>query len=188
KKEEIKIEGKDTFKMLFTAKKLSEIKFSDIKGDITVATVYKTMAGELGETDERLTITRSYVGDNEKAGTTFNASEYVKVVLKIRFANTAPTGIYMVEDYLPASLRYVSAYTKANNRLVDKQARWYPHEILGQKVSFYIYHHNKDNRERTIEYFARVSSLGQFTADSAAVFNLESNVTAYTPRTVITIK
>lgn len=188
KKETATIKGIGMVSMFLTSDKLSDIKFSDIKGDISVATVYKAPIGEISATDSRVSIERSYCDSNGKSMTTFDPSGYMKVILKIKFDPTAPTGCYMVEDYLPASFRYASSNNVANEWLENQQRMWYPHEVSGQKVSFYIYHNNLGSEERTVEYFARAVNIGEYTADCAAVFNLESNVIGYSPRAKVIVK
>jgi hypothetical protein len=189
KKETVTIKGRDTYSMFLTAEKLKNIRFSDVKGKITVSTVYSAPLGEIAETDNRITINRTYSDRNGVAKTAFNASEYVKVTLNVRFEPTAPTGRYMVEDYLPASLLYVSSWNEADEWVEGDWNTWYPHEVSGQKVSFWVYHQNNDkNPVKTITYFARVYNYGEFTADNAAVYNLESNVINYAPRVKISVK
>lgn len=184
RKEHVTINGRETCSMFLTTDKLSNIRFSNIKGKVTVATVYTAPIGEISKTDPRVTIERNYYDRTGKQVTSFDSSEYIKVSLKINFDPAAPSGRYMVEDYLPASLLYVSSYSEADVWL-DNSDAWYPHEIFGQKVSFSLYHHNQGIKERTIEYFARVYNMGTYTADNAAVFNLEGNVINYAPRVKI---
>lgn len=186
KKETVTLKGRETRSMFLTADKLKNIRFSDVEGKITVACVYTAPLGEISQTDERISIKRTYFDRSGAEKTTFAPSEYVRVRLVISFEPTAPSGNYMVEDYLPASLRHV--YRGETGMRSDLDARWYPHEIFGQKVSFCVYHNNKDNRSIIIEYFARVYNIGEYTTDCAAVYNLESNMINYTPRTRITVE
>lgn len=189
RKESVTIKGRDTCSMFLTAEKLQNIRFSDVKGQITVSTIYSAPLGDIAETDDRIGIDRTYSDRNGNAKKTFSASEYVKVTLNIQFEPTAPTGRYMVEDYLPASLRYVSSWNEADEWVEGAWNTWYPHEISGQKVSFCIYHQNTDKTPtKTITYFARVYNYGEYTADNAAVYNLESNVINYAPRVRISVK
>lgn len=189
KKEAVTIKGRDTYSMFLTAEKLQNIRFSNVKGKITVSTVYSAPLGEIAAIDNRISISRTYSDRNGNEKTSFNGSEYVKVTLVIKFEPTAPTGRYMVEDYLPASLRYVYSWNEADAWVDETWDAWYPHEISGQKVSFGIYHRNNSKTPmKTITYFARVNNYGEFTADNAAVYNLESNVINYAPRVRISVK
>ena len=188
KQETVTLKGRDTYSMFLTAEKLEKIRFSDVKGKITVSTVYDAPLGETAQTDSRITIERTYTNREQKNTTTFETSDYVKVTLRIRFSPTAPSGRYMVEDCLPASLRYVYSHDEAN-QWVDGTMVWYPHEISGQKVSFCVYHWNTDKTPvKTITYFARVINSGEYTADHASAYNLDSNVINYSPRVRITVK
>ena len=188
KKEKVTIDGKDTFCMFLTAKKLSQIRFSDIEGKIVTATVYKTPIGEISETDSRISITRTYSGKDDKVRKHMDTSEYIKVTLKVRFDQLAPTGYYMVEDYLPASLKYVSTWQTADKWIRESIRGWYPHVVGGQRVSFTIHRSDLKSREVTIEYFARAVNIGICTAESATVFNLDSNIINYTPREMVTVE
>lgn len=189
KKEAVTIKGRETYSMFLTAEKLQNIRFSNVKGSIIVSAVYSAPLGEVAKTDARIAIDRTYSDRNGNVKTTFNASEYIKVTLNVTFEPTAPTGRYMVEDYLPASLRYVSNWGEADQWVQGDGRTWYPHERSGQKVSFSVYHNNNDKTPtETITYYARVYNYGEFTADNAAVYNLESNVINYAPRVRITVK
>jgi uncharacterized protein YfaS (alpha-2-macroglobulin family) len=117
-----------------------------------------------------------------------NTSEYIKVTLKVRFDQLAPTGYYMVEDYLPASLKYVSTWQTADKWIRESIRGWYPHVVDGQRVSFTIHRSDLRSREVTIEYFARAVNIGICTAESATVFNLDSNIINYTPREMVTVE
>lgn len=188
KKEKVTLEGKNVISMFLTAKKLSEIRFSDIEGSIITAAVYKAPLGEISKTDNRISITRTYRGKDGIAKTSFAASDYIKVTLKVRFDPLAPSGYYMVEDYLPASLKYVSAWQAADRWAREYKRDWYLHQVDGQKVSFSIYHANTGQGEVTIEYFVRAVNIGKFTADHAAVYNLDSNIINYAPRALVEVK
>ena len=188
KKEFVKITGIGTYRMVLTAERIKKIKFSDIKGKITVATVYTAPIGVFSDSDIRLSILKNYLDKDKKYSTEFKTSDYIKVVLNVRFLPTMPAGYYIVEDYLPASFKYVSYNYQLSWTLFDGNRVWYPHEIFGQKVSFCIYHNNKGPLNRTIEYYVRVINPGEYTAESAAVYNLESNITAYSPRTIIKVE
>ena len=175
--------------MFLTAEKLKNIRFSNVKGKVTVSAVYSAPIGEVATIDNRISITRTYSDRNGNTKTTFDPSEYIKVTLNIQFDPTAPSGRYMVEDYLPASLKHVYSRNVDVEWGSDTWGMWYPHEISGQKVSFCIYHRNDDKSPvKTISYFARVNNYGEYTADYASVYNLEGNVINYAHREQIIIK
>ncbi|NLO38689.1 MAG: hypothetical protein GX115_04335 [Ruminiclostridium sp.] len=189
KKETVTIKGRDTYSMFLTAEKLKNIRFSNVKGKVTVSAVYSAPIGEVATIDNRISITRTYSDRNGNTKTTFDPSEYIKVTLNIQFDPTAPSGRYMVEDYLPASLKHVYSRNVDVEWGSDTWGMWYPHEISGQKVSFCIYHRNDDKSPvKTISYFARVNNYGEYTADYASVYNLEGNVINYAHREQIIIK
>jgi hypothetical protein len=187
-KENVTIYGKNAFSMFLPANKLPEIRFSDVEGRIVAAAVYKSPVCETRETDSRLSITRSYSGKDGTTGTTFDASDYIKVTLKIRFDNSTPAGYYMVEDYLPSSFEYVSNLYTADTWAMEEKSNWYFHETDGQRVSFFVHHYNLSTAETTIEYYARVVNTGKFTADNAVISHLDSNITNYAPRATIEVK
>ena len=188
KKNEVKIKGNNSFSMFLTAEKLSEIRFSDIKGKIVTATVYKAPLGEISKTDNRISISREYSGNDGISKTSFSPSDYIRITLKIQIDPMAPTGYYMVEDYLPASLKFVSGWPGSNRWKISDGKYWYLHSVDGQKVSFSIRHTNTDSGVIRIEYFARAINIGEYTADNTAVFNLDSNIINYAPRTTVEIK
>jgi len=188
RKETVTLKGIETYSMFLTADKLSSIRFDDIQGDITVSTIYTKPVGETAEVDDRISITRKYLNRDGEEVTAFSPSEYVKVVLNVQFDQTAPSGFYLVEDYLPASLIFVSPHSAANEWVDSSSRAWYTWGVMGQKVAFYVYHRNDGSESRTIEYFARVNNIGDFTADSAVISNLESNMVNYSSRARVSVK
>ena len=188
KREHVTIDGKNAFSMFLPANKLPEIRFSDVEGRIVAAAVYKSPICETSETDSRISITRTYSGKDGTAGTTFDASDYIKVTLKIRFDKSAPVGFYMVEDYLPASFKNVSERQKVDMWAMENETNWHLHDVGGQRVSFLVHHNYLNTTETTIEYYVRAVNTGKFTADSAVISNLDSNITNYAPRATIEVK
>jgi hypothetical protein len=105
----------------------------------------------------------------------------VTVKLDIQFSEAAPEGYYEVTDILPAGLRYVSSYQSGADR-------WYfgdPQD--GQRVKLGCYHKGKQGKE-TLEYAARVSSPGIYTADSTLVKHYESDARGYSKKSSVRIK
>lgn len=176
------------FRLVLTPEKLASIRFSNISGNIIAARSYTAPVSETMRTDSGLvTIKRTYESGNDGPVTSFDRSDTVRVALTVKFGENAPDGYYEVTDVLPAGLRYTHAwYTDEwgrNNRIL-----YYPDEVTGQKVVFGLpYSKAYKDKEYTITYYAKAVSPGAYTADSAAVRHIDSDIAGFTPTGRITV-
>jgi len=89
---------------------------------------------------------------------------------------------------LPASFKNVSERQKVDMWAMENETNWHLHDVGGQRVSFLVHHNYLNTTETTIEYYVRAVNTGKFTADSAVISNLDSNITNYAPRATIEVK
>jgi len=186
KKQNVSLDKNKVFKLVLTPEALQNIKFSNITGDIAVTSSYVGSVKDfIEDTNKLVKINRSYSVDGIPQSS-FSQSKLVKITLKPEFSETAPDGYYEITDILPAGLRYVSATNQFDQK-------WYPGERDGQKVVFGFYYdkvnYDKDSRyrERSITYYARAVTLGQFTADYTFIKHSLSDVSGFADKAQVKI-
>ncbi|MFA6553822.1 MAG: hypothetical protein WCT27_05340, partial [Patescibacteria group bacterium] len=108
-----------------------------------------------------ISIKRTYYV-NDKAVTSFNENDLVKIVLEPVIGAKAIDTEYQITDYLPAGLKVLS-YTY--NRLINYDPNLvYPYEINKQAVKFW-----SGKPSRAMHYYATVVSKGNFTAEPTVI-------------------
>ncbi len=161
---------------------MNKLKFSGIKGDITVLSSYKGPLKEFMQQKNGLVGLKRTYAVNSKGSNNFNQSDLITVKLWPEFSEAAPDGYYEITDVLPCGLRYVEG-----RPYVD--TRYYPDEVNGQKVVFGIYY-SKNSHEmlKDVVYFARAVSPGEFTADNAVIKHTTSDAAGFADKVKITIQ
>jgi len=158
----------ETFVLMLSPKQLSQIKFSDIKGDIGISTFYDAPKADIANSaSNNVSVIRDYVVSGTKT-TSISASDLVKITLSTSIAEISQDGCYQISDILPSGLKPI---TGAYNLSSDTENVWFPYEINGQKVSFCV---SKGQVNKPINYYARVVSGGQYVAESALIQSLIS--------------
>ncbi|NLK86926.1 MAG: hypothetical protein GX279_05480 [Clostridiaceae bacterium] len=186
-KRHVELQRGSSFRLTLTPEKLAAVKFSNITGKIQAASSYTVPISEhMKNNSDIVGISRIYEHRNiPGSATDFQRSETVKVTLTLDIDENAPDGYYEVTDILPAGLKYVSAV------YVDRSSdiyRWYPNEVIGQKVVFgYYYDKTKRNRTNKIEYYAKAVTPGSYTADSAAVRHTDKDIAGFSDKMKITV-
>jgi hypothetical protein len=187
RKENVSLEKNDIYKLVLTPEALQSIKFTNITGDISVTSSYTGPVTDFAEDANKLvTIKRSYSID-DIATSDFKQSSLVKITLKPEFAENAPDGYYEITDILPAGLRYVSI-----GNWFDR--KWYPGERSGQKLVFGFYYnksaYDKDDdiENKSITYYARAVTAGQFTSDHAFIKHSRSDISGFAEKVKVNIK
>ncbi|NMB96889.1 MAG: hypothetical protein GYA02_09825, partial [Clostridiaceae bacterium] len=179
--QDVVLEKNEIFKLILTHEDLQNIKFTNIEGDITFTASYTgSVKDYIEDINSMVALKRSYSIDGTTKSS-FNQSDLVKITLHPEFSENAPDGYYEVTDILPAGMRYVSI---AN--YVDQ--RWYPLERSGQKVVLgFYYSKNIRHLSRSITYYARAVTPGQFTADYAFIKHSESDASGFADRVQVEI-
>lgn len=187
RKENVSLEKNKIYKLVLTPEALQSIKFTNITGDISVTSSYTGPVTDFAEDANKLvTIKRSYSID-DIATSDFKQSSLVKITLKPEFAENAPDGYYEITDILPAGLRYVSI-----GNWFDR--KWYPGERSGQKLVFGFYYnksaYDKDDdiENKSITYYARAVTAGQFTSDHAFIKHSRSDISGFAEKVKVNIK
>lgn len=169
-----------TFSLKLPPGELNSLRFSSIKGEISVVSHYeRSRDPEELETNSELSLSRQYLVNNQPVHS-LQEGDVVVVRLDPRIANTAIDGSYQVVDYLPSGLkpitrRYEQGLSGRNFGICNPF--WYPAKVVGNTVYFHIYKgFNKTShcRNRTINYYARVVSKGNYRANSALIQSLKA--------------
>jgi hypothetical protein len=144
-----------------------------------VSASYPSKVKDIGKTDDNIKLERGYISFGKQINT-FKQSEFVKIVLKPKFSESAPEGFYEITDVLPSGLRFVS------HRSLDEKI-CYPIHRSGQTVVF-GYYYSKKGPNKDIVYYARAAVPGIYSADHAVMKHTQSNTTAITDKSIINIK
>lgn len=177
KKESVKIENEQSYLMTLSFDELKAIKFSDIEGKIGLISFYEKSQDpeELAKNNE-LAVARKYFVKNTPTNS-FGEDSVVLVRLDPNIAASALDGRYQVIDYLPSGLRPVTQiYERGLSGGTMCDSIWYPNKIVDNAIYFTIYKgFDKDNycNNRTINYYARVVSKGDFRANPALIQSLK---------------
>ncbi|MFA5106724.1 MAG: polymorphic toxin-type HINT domain-containing protein [Patescibacteria group bacterium] len=193
RKETVKLENGATYALDLAAVELAALRFSDVTGNIVLVSWFERSKNpEKLPRNPDLTLTRKYLV-NEKPTTTFAEGDIVKVRLDPNVGANAIDGYYQVTDYLPSGLRPI---TQLYNRNLSSGSEcdpiWYPSMIMNQSVYFTIgkdFDRTPNCTNRTLNYYARVVSPGEYSAEPAVIQSLK-NLTSLnvTDAHTITIK
>jgi len=173
KKEIIKLENGQSYLMTLSADDVKNIKFSNIEGQISLISFYERNRDpqELAKNNE-LSLTRQYFV-NAQPTKTFSEGSIILVRLDPSIAASAIDGNYQVIDYLPSGLRPITRLYERDLPGGDRcDSIWYPSKIIDNTLYFNIWKgFDKDKYcdNRTINYYARVVSKGNFRANPALI-------------------
>ena len=187
KKADVTLVKGDVYRMSLSPAELGSISFSNIKGDIGVTSVYDIPAAAR-KTSDYVGVNREYRVDGVKTDV-FKENDLVQVVLSPSITDDAPGNDYQMTDLLPSGLRIVTNPYSRNHEY-DPCTR-YPFEIVGQKIKFYVGKSWYRNSAcgNVFKYYARVISLGEYTAEPAAIESMGvASVKNYSSASKITIE
>lgn len=146
--------------------KLSDLKITEVSGDVSVTSVFKAPPVAQVEPDVNLKIKRTYYDYKTGRETTeFRQNEIVKVVIDWDIAPTAMDSHYEITDYAPSGLKPIENPYQAS--INPDRYFWWFRNIDGQKVTFNVF--RDAEKKESLTYYARVISPGSFTADSTII-------------------
>lgn len=157
---------------------LDTIEFSSIKGIIALISYYERDkdSSEITKNNE-LSLSRTYYV-NGQATNRFKEGDIVLVRLDPNISQSAIDGQYQVVDYLPSGLKPITRYYERglpSGTYCD--GIWYPSIIEDNVVYFNIWKEFSAYGgcpNKTINYYARVVSKGQFKVNPAAIQSLKN--------------
>jgi len=170
KSEDVTLKNGDTYSVTLSNDELKSISFSDINGSIQVASFYEQGQDPTSlAKDAKLSLTRQYTV-NGKVTNNLHDGDIVKVKLFPKVSGSALDSYYQVIDYLPSGLRpIVNVYSLDEGQ--GYNCLWWPEKVVNNKLyftvpkSFGAY----TNCEPAIQYYARVVTKGDFTANPALI-------------------
>jgi hypothetical protein len=156
------LDGAETLSLSVSPTELANLTFSAITGTVgVIQTNDISLELKSEKIDNAISIKRTYYV-NDKAVTSFNENDLVKIVLEPVIGAKAIDTEYQITDYLPAGLKVLS-YTY--NRLINYDPNLvYPYEINKQAVKFW-----SGKPSRAMHYYATVVSKGNFTAEPTVI-------------------
>lgn len=165
--------------MELSAQDMKSIRFSSVRGQPVAISVLESFENPANvEKNSELSVKRTYVV-NGRPVTSFTEGETVVVRLEYQIQQKALDGGYQVVDFLPSGMRPVTNLWQrglAQNYQSCYQ-KGYPLAVDGNKVYFSAYH-ARDNKYEcgtyVVEYYARTSSKGSFTAAPALIQSLKN--------------
>lgn len=159
-----------TFTLTIPSENLKNLNITDVKGDISLVSMFKKPLTSAVKTDNSLTVTKSYINTKgNQATTNFSQSDIVKVVITWNVGAKALDGTYQITDYLPSGLKPIDDPRSMGVDLNSNEINYM--ESDGQKVTFYV---NKDQKKKTLTYYARVISPGTYKAESTIIQSVSS--------------
>ncbi|MDD4798862.1 MAG: Ig-like domain-containing protein [Clostridia bacterium] len=159
--------------LAITAEAADQLKFSRIKGDITVTACYFAAGLPTADSEaaKNLSLSRSYKQNGELT-TDFKQGSEITVILDFAVNANAPDGCYNICDYLPAGLDFVRMDNNASSDIV-----WLCGEVDGRQT-FCTYKSNESKHTAPtgkIVYTARVKMPGSFSSEGAYLQNVDNN-------------
>jgi alpha-2-macroglobulin len=166
-KQSKKLENGNSFSLLLSPEKLSQLNPVVISGKLAITTNYLIPVTN-DQTNQKLSVERKFYV-NDKPSNKFKDGDFIRVQLNYKLGDTPANGCYTISDYLPSGLKPSTQVPNYLSLPDDKNTTYYPSDIDGQKVSFCV---TKDTKG-AINYYARVISKGEFTADSAIIQSIQ---------------
>lgn len=142
-----------------TAEEAKAFRVVSVNGPAAVSFV-KRGEGDVVGTSDALRVTREYMKDG-KPVVDLHEGDTVNIVLKASFEDKAQEGCYVLRDRLPAGMMPI---VNIGFDRYKESPLYYPFDSSSGEASFVVC---KDKEAVTINYLARVVSLGTYTAGGA---------------------
>ena len=140
---------KPDFRLLFHSEKMDQLRFSGVRGNLTLTTLYKTTP-EQPQSASLATLTRRYTGSSQQGWLT------VEVYYELDAALAA--GYYVLEDCLPGGLRLLEGAGERSQPYLFTNAKGEDAQVL----SCLLYKEDGQPLSGVLRYQARVVSSGSF--------------------------
>lgn len=165
------LDSGESFTLTLPSEDISNLKITDVTGDISAVSMFKKPLAGTEKTDNNLTVKKAYYskkGNNQS--NTFKQDEIVKVVITWDIGKQAIDGSYRITDFAPSGLKPIENPSAMGINPGSNEISYM--ETDGQKVTFYV---GKDWEKKTpLTYYARVISPGTYKAESAIIQSVSS--------------
>lgn len=171
KTEKVDLSKGQTKLLVVTPENFTNLEILSVSGDVRVTSYFEVSEepNNLAK-QSNLEINRRYLVDGKETNE-FKAGDLVQVELTPKLRSGALEGEYFIKDFLPAGTRLVTNTFNLTNYLegkTDCNYFWTPAMVINQTIYFdyYLYERMGGScNQGSINYFARVVSLGEFTAE-----------------------
>jgi hypothetical protein len=158
-----------TYRLRLTNDQAQSADIDKVQGAINLTTSRSVVSDGTTQSD-LVAIKREYRDLNQNPVTKFKEGDVVEIVISSSINEKAPSGNYQITDLLPSGLTPVTQPRRSN--ILPKGSRvMRPFSVEGQTAKFMI---SKDHNFKTFSYYARVTSIGEFTAEPARIEHLET--------------
>ncbi|MDQ2085784.1 dockerin type I domain-containing protein [Herbivorax sp. ANBcel31] len=144
-----------SFSLRLLPHQFENFEVTDVKGDVSLVSIFKENVFDIKDTSDDISISRSYHFENGTPldSNTLQQGDIIRVRLEWDISDTAFDGSYEITDYLPSGLK-------------PYRSMW---NTEGQKVTYYIHNSSYWRNLPYIEYLARVVSPGEYTAQGPVI-------------------
>lgn len=141
---------------------VKDLKIKKVNGKVNAVLRYGEKEKLKSSKDKYLKVERKYYVDGKET-TKFKVGDIVEVRLTWDIHEDAPSGAYVITDFLPSGL---SAIEKNYELVRELPVRWWWQEVENQKVQISVYRYDSyQSGDREHRYYARVVSAGEFKAE-----------------------
>ena len=172
KSENVELKNGETKTIELTRDSLNTLAFSGISGKVSVTSFYEaTTDPSKVNKNNNISIERSYLVNGSKP-TELHDGDIVKVSLTPRIGKDALPGDYQLVDFLPSGLKPVTdPYTINKSYSGGCDGISYPTQVVNGTLYFNVYGGYQDPHcpDIKVNYYARVVSKGDFTANPALI-------------------
>jgi len=160
-----------SFTLRIPTQNMGAFALTDVTGEVGAVSIHRVALDEVEIVDNDITISRRFLREGGGEVTdTFMQDELIRVEISIDYSNKAIHGSYLVTDFLPAGLAFVSGSARFRSPRTGDD-HWVHVTTDGQRVMFFDFNGRFDG-VRVYYFYARVISPGDFIAEGALVQNL----------------
>jgi len=162
----IDLKDQPSYFLRLTADEATNFRAVSVNGPVSASFV-KREAGDVPATNGQLSLKREYRQDG-KPVKEWREGNLVTVSLSASWDAKAQDGCYTLRDRLPANM--LPVVNIGFNRF-QNQPLWYPYDTSGNEVSFVVC---KQDKPLTLDYLARVITIGTYKAEGALLQSMET--------------
>jgi len=160
-----------SFTLRIPTQNMNEFELTSVTGAVGAVSIQRVPLEEVDIIDNDITVSRTFLrAGGQEVTDAFEQDELIRVQITIDYSRKSIHGSYLVTDFLPAGLAFVSGSARFRSPRTGND-HWVHVTTDGQRVTFYDFNSRFDG-VRVYYYYARVISPGTFTAEGTLVQNL----------------
>ena len=147
---------------------IREFELVSITGEVGAVSIVQAPLEEHNVIENDISIRRQFfLAGTNTSSTTFEQGDLVRIQISIDYPSSALTGSYVITDFLPAGLTFVSDSARFGD--MESTPGWWAHATSeGQRVTFFDFN-GRYCLGHTYYYYARVVNPGTFLAEGTLV-------------------